>query len=107
MNRTISIITIVVTAILALMQIVANAQKAELVVQTGQQGKCSYPLASEEKMENSGLNDSDSKQFSPSKANFKLSFDEFRKAKPTDVFVVYLAVDKVVEMAKGRRINKC
>ena len=41
--------------------------------------------------EKAGLTGADSKQLLPSKENFRLAFEEFRKAKPTDVFVVYLA----------------
>lgn len=56
-------------------------------------------LASGEGNETSLLTDADSKQLAPSKENFQQSFEDFRKAKPTDVFLVYLA-------GHGTSINK-
>lgn len=41
--------------------------------------------------ETADLTGADSKLLTPTKENFKKAFEEFRKAKPTDVFVVYLA----------------
>ena len=56
-------------------------------------------LASGAGEENAVLTGADSKVFAPTKENFKQTFEEFRKAKPTDVFVVYLA-------GHGTSINK-
>jgi hypothetical protein len=48
-------------------------------------------LASGDEKGNNALSGADTRQLSPTKENFRKSFEEFKTARPSDIFVVYLA----------------